>query len=308
MQTINPIELNWLGHPQSIAATLMLAGEQKFLVDPGPASTLPTLESELAARGVEIADLNAILLTHIHLDHAGATGSLVRKNPRIKVYVHSKGASHMADPTKLLSSAARLYGERMEALYGEFLPVPADNLEVLDGSETLRLGGCELRVLYTPGHASHHVTFFDTAEKVAFVGDTAGICVEGNPFILPATPPPDIDLEVWNNSLDVIAALQPTRLFLTHFGFSDHPARHIELYRGCLRRWSDLVETLLSTTSDEAQAVAAFSGAVNAETARTLSVQEANHYVFNGALELSWAGLARYHRKRASAATPTSQT
>jgi len=286
----------------------MLAGEQKFLVDPGPASTLPTLESELAARGVEIADLNAILLTHIHLDHAGATGSLVRKNPRIKVYVHSKGASHMADPTKLLSSAARLYGERMEALYGEFLPVPADNLEVLDGSETLRLGGCELRVLYTPGHASHHVTFFDTAEKVAFVGDTAGICVEGNPFILPATPPPDIDLEVWNNSLDVIAALQPTRLFLTHFGFSDHPARHIELYRGCLRRWSDLVETLLSTTSDEAQAVAAFSGAVNAETARTLSVQEANHYVFNGALELSWAGLARYHRKRASAATPTSQT
>jgi glyoxylase-like metal-dependent hydrolase (beta-lactamase superfamily II) len=305
VQTINPIELNWLGHPRSIAATLMLAGEEKFLIDPGPASTLPTLESELAARGLGIADLKAILLTHIHLDHAGATGSLVRKNPRIKVYVHSKGAKHMVDPTKLLSSAVRLYGDRMERLYGEFLPVPQGNLHVLDGGETLRIDGCELRVLYTPGHASHHVTYFDTAEKVAFVGDTAGICVEGNSFILPATPPPDIDLEVWNNSLDAIAELQPSRLFLTHFGFSDHPARHIELYRGCVRRWSDLVERLLSTTSDEAQAVAAFSAVVNAETACTLSIEEANHYVFNGALELSWAGLARYHRKRASAAAQT---
>jgi glyoxylase-like metal-dependent hydrolase (beta-lactamase superfamily II) len=279
----------------------MLAGEQKFLIDPGPASTLSTLESELAARGVSIADLDAVLLTHIHLDHAGATGSLVRKNPGIKVYVHSKGAPHMADPTKLLSSAVRLYGERMERLYGEFLPVPAGNLHALNGGETLRFDGCELRVLYTPGHASHHVTFFDTSEKVAFVGDTAGICVEGNPFILPATPPPDIDLELWNTSLDAIAELQPKRLFLTHFGFSDHPDRHIELYRGCLRRWSDLVERLISTTNDETQSVAAFSEAVNAETARILSAEEANHYVFNGALELSWAGLARYHRKRASA-------
>jgi glyoxylase-like metal-dependent hydrolase (beta-lactamase superfamily II) len=305
VQPINPIELNWLGRPRSIAANLMIAGEQKFLIDPGPASTLPTLDSELAARGVKFADLNGILLTHIHLDHAGATGSLVRKNPRIKVYVHAKGAPHMADPSKLLSSAVRLYGERMEVLYGEFLPVPAGNLQVLNGGETLQFGGRELRVLYTPGHASHHVTYFDTAEKVAFVGDTAGICVEGTPFMLPATPPPDIDIELWNTSLDAIAELQPSRLFLTHFGFSDHPAQHIELYRECLSRWSDLVGTLLSTTNDETQAMAAFSTAVNAETARTLSTEEANHYVFNAALDLSWMGLARYHRKRASAAAQT---
>jgi glyoxylase-like metal-dependent hydrolase (beta-lactamase superfamily II) len=305
VQRINPIELNWLGHPRSIAANLMLAGEQKFLIDPGPASTLPTLELELASRGIEVADLDAILLTHIHLDHAGATGSLLRKNPRIKVYVHAKGAAHLIDPEKLLNSAVRLYGDRMQALYGEFLPVPATNLEVLEGGETLQFDDRELRVLYTPGHASHHVTFFDTAEKVAFVGDTAGICVEGNPFILPATPPPDIDVELWNSSLDAIAALQPDRLFLTHFGFSDHPARHIALYRECLRRWSDLVGTLLSTTNDEAQAMAAFSAAVNAETARTLPIEEAQHYVFNGALNLSWLGLARYHRKRASAAAQT---
>jgi glyoxylase-like metal-dependent hydrolase (beta-lactamase superfamily II) len=300
MHTHHPIELNWLGHPRSIAANLMLAGEQKFLIDPGPASTLATLKAELAAHGVGVADLNAILLTHIHLDHAGATGSLVRQNPRIKVYVHAKGAPHMADPSKLLSSASRLYGGKMEAMYGEFLPVPASNLQIINGGETLQFGAEELRVLYTPGHASHHVTYFDPAEGVAFVGDTAGICVEGNPFVLPATPPPDINLELWNASLDAIAALRPSGLFLTHFGLSTDPSRHIESYRACLRRWSEWVGTLLSTTHDEAQAMKAFSDAVYAEATRALPVEVAEHYVFNGALNLSWMGLARYHRKRAS--------
>jgi glyoxylase-like metal-dependent hydrolase (beta-lactamase superfamily II) len=298
VQISNPIELNWLGHPRSIAANLMLAGDKKFLVDPGPASTLPTLVAALAARGVVVPDLDAILLTHIHLDHAGATGSLVRQNPRIKVYVHAKGAPHMADPSKLLGSAARLYGDRMQEMYGEFLPVPTGNLHVLNGGETLPFDSRELRVLYTPGHASHHVTYFDTADGVAFVGDTAGICVEGNPFVLPATPPPDINLELWNDSLDAIAALQPSRLFLTHFGFSDQPQRHIETYRGCLSRWSELVGTLLATSKDEVDAMKAFSDAVNKEAAHTLSLEEAAHYVFNGALDLSWMGLARYHRKR----------
>src|SRR6202043_1428020 len=142
-----------LGHPRSIAANLMLVGDKKFVIDPGPASTLPTLIAELAALGVEIADLDAILLTHIHLDHAGATGSLVRQNARIKVFVHDKGAPHMVDPSKLLGSAIRLYGDKMDAMYGEFLPVPAENLHILNGSETLHFGKRELRVLYTPGHA-----------------------------------------------------------------------------------------------------------------------------------------------------------
>jgi glyoxylase-like metal-dependent hydrolase (beta-lactamase superfamily II) len=302
VQTINLIELNWLGHPRSIAANLMLAGEQRFLVDPGPASTLPTLTAELAALGVKIPDLDAILLTHIHLDHAGATGSLVRQNPRMKVFVHAKGAPHMVDPSKLLGSAVRLYGDKMETMYGAFLPVPRDNLQVLNGGETLRFGKRELRVLYTPGHASHHVTYFDTTDGVAFVGDNTGICVKGNPFILPATPPPDINLELWNASLDAIAALHPHRLFLTHFGFSDDPARHIESYRQCLAHWGELVRTLLSTNKDEADAMKAFSNAVYKDAAQTLSAEEADHYVFNGALDLSWMGLARYHRKRATSA------
>jgi glyoxylase-like metal-dependent hydrolase (beta-lactamase superfamily II) len=302
MQTINLIELNWLGHPRSIAANLMLVGDKKFVIDPGPASTLPTLIAELAALGVEIADLDAILLTHIHLDHAAATGSLVRQNARIKVFVHAKGAPHMVDPSKLLGSAIRLYGDKMDAMYGEFLPVPAENLHILNGGERLHFGKRELRVLYTPGHASHHVTYFDVADGVAFVGDNAGICVEGNSFILPATPPPDINLEVWNASLDAISELRPDRLFLTHFGFSDEPAQHIESYRECLARWGELVGTLLSSGKDENETMKAFSDAIYNDAVRTLSTAEADHYVFNGALDLSWMGLARYHRKRAASA------
>jgi glyoxylase-like metal-dependent hydrolase (beta-lactamase superfamily II) len=302
VQTINLVELNWLGHPRSIAANLMLVGEKKFVIDPGPASTLPTLVAGLAALGVGIPDLDAILLTHIHLDHAGATGSLVRRNSRMKVYVHAKGAPHMVDPSKLLGSAVRLYGDKMDAMYGEFLPVPAESLHILDGGETLHFGKHELRVLYTPGHASHHVTYFDTTDGVAFVGDNAGICVEGNSFILPATPPPDINLKLWNESLDAIAELRPDRLFLTHFGFSDEPARHIESYRESLACWGELVGTLLSTHKDEAEAMKAFSDAVYKDAVRTLSAKEADHYVFNGALELSWMGLARYHRKQAASA------
>ena len=138
-------------------------------------------------------------------------------------------------------------------------------------------------------------------EGVAFVGDTAGIAIEGHPFILPATPPPDINLELWNTSLDAIAALDPKRLFLTHFSFSDHPARHIASYRERLLRWSELVAKILTEGADDTQASEAFINAIAAEARQTLSREEVDHYLFNGALHLSWLGLARYHRKRAAA-------
>src|SRR5271169_5201766 len=231
------MDLYWSGHPRSIASALLRSENITALVDPGPTASLPTLREQLAQQGLGVSDLNAILLTHIHLDHAGATGALVQENPRLKVYVHSRGIAHMMNPSKLLQSASRLYGEDMERLYGEFLPVPPGNLEALDGGETLTLGSHELRVLYTPGHASHHVTYFDLAEGIAFVGDTAGISIEGHPFILPATPPPDISIELWEASLDAIAGLHPKKLFLTHFSFSNNPAAHIASYRESLHRW-----------------------------------------------------------------------
>jgi glyoxylase-like metal-dependent hydrolase (beta-lactamase superfamily II) len=158
-----------------------------------------------------------------------------------------------------------------------------------------------MRVLYTPGHASHHVTYFDCSEGIAFVGDTAGICIEGHPYILPATPPPDINLELWDSSLDAIATLNPRRLLLTHFGFSDHPARHIASYRKRLACWSDLVANILSQGLDEFQSSEAFLQGIAAEAKETLDPKDVEHYLFNGALQLSWLGLARYHRKRSAA-------
>jgi glyoxylase-like metal-dependent hydrolase (beta-lactamase superfamily II) len=204
----------------------------------------------------------------------------------------------MADPSNLLASAQRVYGNDMRRLFGDFLPVPKENLHVLEGGETLSFGSRDLQVLYTPGHASHHVTYFDPAEGVAFVGDTTGICIEGHTFILPATPPPDIQLELWDASLDAIGKLQPRQLFLTHFGFSDQPARHIAHYRERLHHWSDFAARILCAGQDEKQAAQAFVREVTHEASATLSPEEISQYGFVGALNLSWLGLARYHRKR----------
>jgi len=158
-----------------------------------------------------------------------------------------------------------------------------------------------LSVLYTPGHASHHVTYFDSSDRTAFVGDTAGISINGHPYVLPATPPPDINFELWEGSLDAIEALHPQRLFLTHFSFSDQPAVHLATYRERLRRWRELSGRILSSTADESAAMHRFAQDVAAEAAQFLSPEDIGHYVFNGALNLSWLGLARYHRKRAEA-------
>jgi glyoxylase-like metal-dependent hydrolase (beta-lactamase superfamily II) len=300
------IDLHWAGHPRSIACALLRSQQFAALVDPGPASTLATLRQQLEQHGLSVSDLSAILLTHIHLDHAAAAGALVRENPRLKVYVHARGVPHLIDPSKLLHSASRLYGQDMERLFGEFLPVPASNLHALEGGEAITLGSRQFHVLYTPGHAFHHVTYFDPAESVAFVGDTAGISVNGHPFILPATPPPDIAIELWEASLDAIAGLHPKRLFLTHFSFSDNPALHLASYRDRLHRWRDLSASILARNLEDSAAMHRFAQEIAAEAAQFLSPDEIAHYVFNGALNLSWLGLARYHRKRIEASAHSS--
>jgi glyoxylase-like metal-dependent hydrolase (beta-lactamase superfamily II) len=297
-----PIDLNWVGHPRSIASALLRSQDAVALIDPGPSSTVSTLRQELAHQGLRVSDLSAILLTHIHLDHAGATGELVQENPRLHVYVHGRGAPHLADPSKLLQSASRLYGGEMQRLFGEVRPVPESNLQILEGGESISVGSTKLRVLYTPGHAFHHVTYFDTTDGVAFVGDTAGLCIDGHRFVLFATPPPDISIEHWDASLDAILTLHPQRLFLTHFGFSDHPALHIGNYREYLHRWSDRSAAILASGLEDSACMHKFAQEVAADAAQLLTAEELSHYMFNGALHLSWLGLARYHRKRAEAA------
>ena len=302
MTAIITLDLNWLGRRRAIASALLRSGDTTALVDPGPSSTLTTLREQLALQGLGVQDLKAILLTHIHLDHAGATGSLVKENPRLRVYVHERGLPHMADPSKLLSSAQRLYREEMQTLFGEFLAVPAANLHSLEGGEEIALGSHSIRVLYTPGHASHHVTYFDPSEQVAFVGDTGGISIEGSSFVLPATPPPDIDMELWDQSLDNILALHSQRLFLTHFGFSNDPQAHIANYRDRLHYWSDITAKILASDGDETAAIHQFGREVAADAAQSLPPEEVEHYNFTGSFHLSWLGLARYHRKRSATA------
>jgi glyoxylase-like metal-dependent hydrolase (beta-lactamase superfamily II) len=301
MSTITALDTNWTGRPRSVAAALLESNGHRAIIDPGPASTLATLREQLRSRGLSVADLDAIILTHIHLDHAGATGSLVRENPRLAVYVHKNGAPHMTDPAKLLASAARLWGDDLPILFGETLPVPSENLRILEGGETLQLGARKLDVVYTPGHASHHVSYFDDAAGAAFVGDTTGIRIENGPFILPATPPPDIDLGLWDASFAAILARRPARLFLTHYGFSGDPAAHIAQYRERLHRWAAVAEEILRSATDDSAALNAFVARCRAEMEQTLGVAEAEHHAFTAGLHLSFLGLARYLRKRAKA-------
>jgi glyoxylase-like metal-dependent hydrolase (beta-lactamase superfamily II) len=303
MPYITTLDNLWTGRPRTIAAGLLESDGHRAIVDPGPGSTLETFHQQLQAHGLGVGDLDAILLTHIHLDHAGATGALVRENPRLAVYVHKLGAPHVIDPSKLLASAQRLWPNDLQRLFGEALPVPAENLRILEGGETLTLGSRKVEVAYTPGHASHHVSYFDQAEGVAFVGDTAGVRIEGNSYAMPATPPPDIDLEVWEKSFAAILERKPARLFLTHYGFSDNPSEHILLFRERLHRWAALAAEILRTAASDSAAMDSFMSTTYAEISQNLGGGEADHYAFSAGLNLSFLGLQRYLRKRAAAAS-----
>jgi glyoxylase-like metal-dependent hydrolase (beta-lactamase superfamily II) len=292
---ISFLDLKFLGHPGVIATGVLHGRSGLALIDPGPSTTVATLRLELASAGLSVRDVTAILLTHIHLDHAGVSGTLVRENPHIRVYVHERGAPHMADPAKLLASAARLYGGDMERLWGEVLPVPSSAIEPLAGSERFEAGGVWLEVAYTPGHASHHVSYFNAGSGIAFVGDTAGIKLAPNGYVLPPTPPPDIDLELWDRSLDTIDAWKPDALFLTHFG----PFRpHLDELRGNLRWIADLAKSVLARDESADGREERFVTELRAALAHRLDDAEMEAYEAAGRFDLSWRGLARYWSKR----------
>jgi glyoxylase-like metal-dependent hydrolase (beta-lactamase superfamily II) len=241
--------------------------------------------------------LTAILLTHIHLDHAGATGTLVRENPRLRVYVHERGAPHMIKPVRLLESALRLYGDKMDFLWGEFLAVPEENIQALSGGERLAVCGRTLAVEYTPGHASHHVSYFDDASGIAFTGDTAGIRIANRPSIIPPTPPPDIDLDLWAESLQLIAGRKPGRLFLTHFGIAEPVEEHLARFTEQLHNWAGRVRASLQLEADDSERARRFASEVFEDLKRELPHSEAERYLKGAAPEMCWHGLARYWRR-----------
>ena len=291
------IDVEYLGTEQYIACGL-LAGDEPAIVDPGPTVSLPTLEKGLARAGLTIDDLAAVLLTHIHLDHAGAAGTIVARNPRIQLYVHERGAGHMIDPEKLLASAKRLYGDQMDELWGEFRAVQERNVQVLQGGETIRFGDRALEVAHTPGHAWHHVSYLDTANGTAFVGDTTGIRIANEPLVLPITPPPDIDLEIWETSLQKIEAWKPEQLFVTHFGPADGVEEHVDQFRRRLYGWADTVRDGLERGEPDEACIEEFTAAVTSDLENNLQANQVVLYQQGGAPEMSWKGLARYWRKK----------
>ncbi len=293
------IDLNFLGRPQIIATAVLHDASGAALIDPGPSTTIENLLRALKIHGIAIGEVRQILLTHIHLDHAGATGSLVRMNPAIEVFVHHRGARHIVDPSRLLNSAGRLYGQDMDRLWGDVLPVAASQVRELTGGERVSASGRDLEVALTPGHASHHVSYFDRATRTAFVGDTAGIRRGRGTYILPPTPPPDIDLELWRTSADRILAWEPETLFLTHFGPFGAPRPHFQQLFERLDTWSALVRRLLADTSiDDAEREKRFVAEAMADVRRTVGEIEAEQYSRAGRIDYSWQGLVRYWRAR----------
>jgi glyoxylase-like metal-dependent hydrolase (beta-lactamase superfamily II) len=271
------IDVEHLGRPHVIACWEV----DGLLVDPGPESSLPNL---LRAIGEE--QPRALLLTHIHLDHAAATGAMVRRWPDLQVYVHERGAPHMIDPTRLLASAGRLYGDMLEYLWGEIVPVPAENVTALSGGESV-LG---MKVAYTPGHASHHVCYLHEDSGAAFVGDVAACLIPGTNLVVPPTPPPDIDVELWEDSIGIVEGWAPERLGLTHWGAVENPAEHLATVRWRLREEAELARTLPEDEyeRDFQQRVAA---AVDPDIAPEILQAVPSAY--------QWSGLDRYWRKKA---------
>ena len=268
------IDLLHLGRPKVIGAWQV--GE--VIVDPGPSSCLDTLLPSLEGRPPRV-----LALTHVHLDHAGASGSLLRRFPGTEVWVHERGAPHLIDPAKLLESASRLYGEQMGTLWGEVLPVPRERIRTLVGGESLG----QFRVAYTPGHASHHVSYLHDPTRRAFTGDVTGVRIGGGPVLAP-TPPPDIDLEAWRGSLDVIEGWRPRSLATTHFGAYDDVADHL----ADLRIQLEVTEAMARELDETA-----FASLVRA---RVASSQLSERAAYEQAMppEQSFQGLARYLRGR----------
>jgi glyoxylase-like metal-dependent hydrolase (beta-lactamase superfamily II) len=269
-----------------VIAAYLLPGAEPALVDCGPTTCLDALEAGLARHGLALEELHHLVLTHIHLDHAGAAGVLVRRNPRLRIHVSEVGAPHLVDPTRLERSARRLYGDDFDRLWGELAPVPDEAVEIVEERVL------DLEAWPTPGHASHHISYRDP-DGACFAGDAAGAKIPPSSFLAPVAPPPDIDLEAWERSLDSIEARRPARLCLPHFGVVEEPEAHLIEMRTRLRAWGERVRN--GATEEE------FTRLAEQELAAEADPETATAYTQAGPFWQSYAGLKRYWEKRRDA-------
>ena len=273
----DPMDLHHEGAERVIGVYLLETEDGLALQDCGPSTCITALKTQLAERGLVLADLRHLLLSHIHLDHAGATGTLVREHPGLHVHVSEIGAPHLVDPSRLESSARRLYGDDFDRLWGELAPVPEENVHVV-GSSVLGL-----ECFPSPGHAAHHVCYVD-GEGTLYAGDAAGVRIQPSRFVLPPTPPPELDLEAWDRTIDEILARGPKRLALIHFGVADDPERHLAELRERLRGWAERVR--------EGASEGEFDAAAATDLGQDLAAYEQAMPFWQ-----SYAGLKRYWEK-----------
>ena len=282
--TVRPIDLHHQGAARAVGVYLLDTPEGPALFDCGPASTIGALKAGLAERGLELRDVRHLLLSHIHLDHAGAAGTLVREHPGLQVHVSPVGAPHLADPSRLESSARRIYGDLFDVLWGELAPVPEANLHAV-GDETLGL-----ETFPAPGHAIHHVCYLD-GDGTLYAGDAAGVRIAPGSSVMPLSPPPDIDVEQWLLTIDDIERRAPERLALIHFGVFDDVAAHLARFREELPRYAEIV--------GRGAGVDEFVRAAQ----EGIPPGERELYERAAPLAQSYGGLERYWRKRREALT-----
>jgi len=292
------VDLEYQGEPRLIATGVLETEAGLLLVDPGPETALDTLRRALQHGNASLDEVHAVLFTHIHLDHAGATGCLVEEHPAIQVYVHERGARHLVNPERLLRSARRIYGDAMDRLWGTVRPVPSENVVALHGGETVTPGHRSIEVAYTPGHASHHVSYYDAATGTAFVGDTAGMRVVGAEHVLPVAPPPDIDVDAWHASLDRLRAWAPDRLVLTHFGSFEDVTRHLGAMDARLNAFAETVRSALEGEANDAAQADRFHTQQIAAMRDQVPERHWLPYERFGQPRESWHGLARYWQTR----------
>jgi glyoxylase-like metal-dependent hydrolase (beta-lactamase superfamily II) len=281
----DPIDLHHQA-ARTVGAYLLETDDGPALFDCGPTTCIDALEAGLVQRGLGLTDVRHLLLSHIHLDHAGAAGTLVRKHPGLRVHVSEIGAPHLVDPSRLEHSARRLYGDSFDTLWGELAPVPEKNLEVV-GDRVLGLD-----CFPSPGHASHHVCYVHP-DGTLYAGDAAGVSIQPASFVIPVCPPPDIDVEAWFRTFEEIERRRPERLALIHFGVADSPSQHLASVREQLAKWSERCERGL----DEQAWIDAAHRDLEAAVG-----DEAEHWELAAPMWQSYVGMRRYWDKKLESA------
>lgn len=288
------LDLNFQNKSQAIASYLIRDGDAVVLIESGPGSTLAGLEAGLRAEGLSLTDVTHVLLTHIHLDHAGAAGRLSRYGAQI--YVHPVGAPHLLNPEKLLASAGRIYGDKMESLWGEFLPVEAERLHVVNDAEEIPIGNLRFLALSTPGHAEHHHVYL--FEDICFSGDVGGVRIPGFPYLRVPMPPPELHIGKWRATLARLRRHHFARIAPTHFGIYDDPAWQLNAVEQGLDAAERWLEEAMSSDPPIEELRAKFTEWMEDQAREQgLSGEVAKAYELANPLGMSADGLMRYWKK-----------